>query len=69
MENNIIKNFNSDIYIQNTPLHKIDKLYLINYVQDKLNELINSFLNGGFSSKGFISYPLIKDVSEDNKVK
>ena len=69
MENNIMKNFNSDIYIQNTSLHKIDKLYLINYVQDKLNELINSFLNGGFSSKGFISYPLIKDVSEDNKVK
>ena len=69
MENNIIKNFNSDIYIQNTPLHKIDKLYLINYVQDKLNELINSFLNGGFSSKGFIFYPLVKDISEDNKVK
>tara|TARA_Y100000294_G_scaffold177259_1_gene202059 strand:- start:3921 stop:5168 length:1248 start_codon:yes stop_codon:yes gene_type:complete len=69
MENSIMKNFNSDSYIQNNPLNKIDKQYLINHVQDKLNELINSFLNGGFSSKGFIFYPLVKDISKDNKVK
>lgn len=64
-----MKSFDSDFYIQNNPLHKIDKQYLINHVQDKLNELINSFLNGGFSSKGFIFYPLFNDISRDNKVK
>jgi len=68
-EKGIINILNSDAYIESTPLHKIKNIYLIDHVQDKLHELLNSFLNGGFSSKGFIFYPLIKGISKNNKVK
>lgn len=45
----------------------IDVVFLVNYLQKELHELLNSFLNGGYSLKGFILYPLIKDVSHYNK--
>ena len=68
-ERNIISFLNSDTYIETTPLHKINDVYLINYVQNKLHELLTSFLNGGFSFKGYILYPLIKDIPKNNKIK
>ncbi len=40
---------------------------MVNYVQNELHDVLNSFLNGGFSHKGFILYPLVKDVSSENK--
>lgn len=38
-----------------------------NFMQSSLHDVLNSFLNGGFSYKGFALYPLIKDVSAENK--
>ena len=42
---------------------------VINFLQDELKDLLQSFLNGGFSYRGFILYPFIKDVSKENKKK
>jgi len=42
---------------------------VINFLQGELKDLLQSFLNGGFSYKGFILYPFIKDVSKENKKK
>lgn len=39
----------------------------VTFIQNELHDLLNSFLNGGFSGKGFILYPLIKDVSAENR--
>ena len=55
--------FISDALEKNKP---IEKNVLINFLQDELHDLLNSFLNGGFSNKGFILYPLVKDVSKEN---
>ena len=46
---------------------KINAVFLVNYMQKELHELLNSFLNGGFSLKGFILYPLAKGISAHNK--
>ena len=40
--------------------------YAINFLQNELNSILNSFINGGFSYKGFILYPLVKDISKEN---
>jgi len=40
-----------------------------NILQYELNQLLKSFLNAGFSKKGFILYPLSKDISKENKMK
>lgn len=41
----------------------------INFLQDGLHDLIYSYINGGFSKKGFVFYPLIKDLSNENREK
>lgn len=48
---------------------KIKDQLVINFLQDELKELLQSFLNGGFSHRGFMFYPFIKDVSKGNKNK
>jgi len=48
---------------------KINDKLAINFLQDELRDLLQSFLNGGFSYKGFILYPCIKGVSKENKNK
>lgn len=68
-EKDIVRYLSSDYYIQNTKLNKIDDDYLINHIQVKLYELLSSFLNGCFSLKGYILYPLVKDISKSNKIK
>lgn len=45
----------------------VEEKLLVDYLQDELHELLNSFLNGGFSNKGFLFYPLVKDISQENK--
>ena len=45
---------------------EIDKIFLLNYLQKELHELLNSFLNSGYSTKGFILYPIVRDVSRKN---
>ena len=39
------------------------KIKNLNFLQSELNGILGSFINGGFSSKGYLFYPLIKDVS------
>jgi predicted nucleotidyltransferase len=46
---------------------KIDINIASRFLQNELNELSNSFLNGGFSKLGYALYPIIKDVSPENK--
>ncbi len=38
----------------------------VNKLQNILHELLNSYLNGGFSAKGYLFYPLTKDLSKEN---
>ncbi len=45
--------------------HDID--YARNGIQNELSALLNSFVNGGFSKTGFLMYPLISDVSAENR--
>ncbi|MEK6869435.1 MAG: hypothetical protein AABX74_04350 [Nanoarchaeota archaeon] len=45
----------------------IDASYAKRFLQNELNGILNSFVNGGFSNKGYLFYPLIKDVSKENK--
>ena len=51
---------------QNIGTKNIGIEYAIRFLQNQLNEILNSFLNGGFSRKGFVFYPFIKDVSREN---
>ncbi len=43
--------------------------YAARFLQNELNSILNSFVNGGFSYKGFILYPFVKDLSKDNILK
>lgn len=45
----------------------IDGDYLLIFLQNDLREALQSFLNGGFSKAGFAFYPLIQDVSLENR--
>lgn len=65
-EKKLIKYIAPSRYIKRD-INKIDQEYLISFIRDELKDLLQSFLNGGLSKKGFIFYPLIKDVSFDNK--
>lgn len=46
--------------------NNVDAGYAVKFLQNELNSILNSFLNGGFSYKGFILHPFVKDVSEEN---
>ena len=48
---------------------KVEEAYALKFLQNELNAVLNSFLNGGFSGKGYILHPLIKDVSKENITK
>ena len=54
---------------QNLDGNKVDAAYALRFLQNELNSVLNSFLNGGFSGKGYVVYPLIKDVSKENIIK
>lgn len=51
---------------QNINKNKIDVDYAVRFLQNELNSILNSFINGGFSYKGYIFYPFVKDASSDN---
>lgn len=40
--------------------------YALRFLQNELNELLHSFVNGGFSYKGYLLFPLSKEISESN---
>ncbi len=68
-ESSLIKFINPRHFIKDAIANdkSIEDKYVINFLQDELRELLQSFLNGGFSSSGFIFYPALKDVSEENR--
>ena len=37
---------------------------VLNFLQNEMNGLLHSFLNGNFSYKGYILFPIIKDISK-----
>lgn len=45
---------------------EIDADHALRFLQNELNELLHSFVNGGFSYKGYLLFPFIKDVSKNN---
>ena len=53
-----------EYYVDNTS--NIPVGYALRFLQNELNAVLNSFLNGGFSHKGFIFYPFINDISSEN---
>ena len=69
-EEDLIKHICPEYYVDNDFLDdKIDLDFLKRFLQNQLHQLLNSYLNGGFSNKGFVLYPYVKDVSVENKLK
>ena len=63
----LIKDIMPDYYIdQNIGRNLVDVEYAVRFLQNSLNNLLSSFLNGGFSSRGYALYPFVKDVSGKN---
>ncbi len=56
------------------PQYYIDKVsnlsidYALRFLQNELHDLLNSFLNGGCSFKGYVLYPFFKDISKENTI-
>mgnify|MGYP001559612444 FL=1 len=65
-EESLIKYLVPEYYIDK---NKINVKYAIRILQNELNSILNSFINGGFSNKGYIFYPFVKDVSKGNIIK
>ena len=47
-------------------LSNVDADYALRFLQNELNELLHSFVNGGFSYKGYLLFPFIRDISKNN---
>lgn len=47
----------------------VDADFALRFMQNELNEIVNSFLNGGFSNAGYVFYPFVKGVSWENMIK
>ncbi len=62
-EKNLIKHIIPKYYVDH---NEIDIRYALRFLQNELNELLGSFVNGGFSYKGYMLYPLVSDVSKEN---
>ena len=67
-ERGLIKHIVPEYYIDSN-FDGIDADFALRFMQNELNEIVNSFLNGGFSSTGYVFYPFVKDVSRENMVK
>ena len=66
-ENDLISDLLPEYYIeQNIDEDNINVEYAARFLQNELNSLLNSFINGGFSCKGYLLYPLVKDISMQN---
>lgn len=66
-EEKLISDLVPGYYIeQNIDKNKVGVGYAIRFLQNNLNYLLGSFVNGGFSYRGFILYPFVKDISKEN---
>lgn len=69
-EIDLIKIILPEYYVdQNIGKKNVSMDYAIRFLQNELNAILNSYVNGGFSYKGFILYPFVKDMSKDNLLK
>lgn len=50
-------------------VNKLKRDFLINFLQDELRNVLQSFLNGGMSRAGYVTYPLIQPISLEIKEK
>lgn len=64
-EQQLVKSILPEYYADNNP-ESLDADYAARLLQNGLNAVLNSFVNGGFSYRGFILYPLVRDVSKEN---
>ena len=44
----------------------VNQEFALRFLQNGLNSVLNSFLNSGYSAKGFLMYPLVRDISKSN---
>ena len=51
---------------QNLDKGHVSTDYALRFVQNELNELLHSFVNGGFSYKGYVLFPLVRGISRNN---
>ena len=65
-EESLIKYLIPEHYVDE---NSVETDFAITFMQNELNTLLNSFVNGGFSYKGYLLYPLNKDLSQENKRK
>ena|SRR3989338_10957 len=66
-EEPLIRHILPGIYVdQNLHKNNIDAGYAARFLQNELNSILSSFANGGFSYRGFMMYPFVKDVSKEN---
>ena len=66
-EDHLIKYIIPEHYIDSNLNKKdIDADFALRFMQNELNEIVNSFLNGGFSNTGYVFYPLVKGVSRES---
>mgnify|MGYP001388920141 CR=1 FL=1 len=52
--------------VESKPGKGLSDGFLLGHFQDELKDILQSFLNGGFSNRGFVLYPLVRDVSKEN---
>ena len=67
-EEHLIKYIMPEYYVDSN-LDDLDAGFVLTFLQNELNGIINSFLNGGFSNVGYALYPIIKDISGENAKK
>ncbi len=66
-EENLLRHILPECFIgENLHSNLVNADYAIKFLQNELNSILGSFINGGFSYKGFMLYPLVKDISKEN---
>ena len=71
-EERLLSNIAPIEYLDQTLKKAPDELkdqYLIDFLQDELREVLQSFLNGGLSTAGYVAYPFMQNVSPKTKEK
>ena len=61
----LVKDVLPDFYIGKN-LGSVNADFALKFLQNELNAALSSFINGGFSYKGFVLYPFVRDVSKGN---
>ena len=62
-EKALIKHIMPRYYVDH---NSIEINYALRFLQNELNAMLGSFVNGGFSYKGYVLHPLVSDLSKEN---